>query len=86
MNNAHQVAVRLPQDLYLKIEAESRKSGEKVAAIVRKKLIESAQNEAEKARAFTLEKRLEAMEEAIQNQLKIVTKIDRALSALGGGR
>jgi len=86
MNKAHQIAVRLPQDLYLRIEMESRKSGEKVAAIVRKKIIESLQNDAEKARGFALEKRLDVMEEALQNQLKIVARIDKALSTLGGGR
>jgi hypothetical protein len=86
MNKAHQIAVRLPQDLYLKIEMESRKSGEKLATIARKRLVESLQNDAEKARVYALEKRLESMEEALQNQLKIVSRIDKALSTLGGGR
>lgn len=86
MNKRCQIGLSLPEDLYLKFEMESRKSGEKIATIARKKLIESLQNDAEKSRVFALEKRLESMEDALQNQLKIVSRIDKALSTLGGGR
>ena len=86
MSKKCMICLRLPEDLYLKIESESRKQGKKLAEIAREKVIKSIQKDVENDREVVLEKRLEALENAVQIQLKLISRMDNAMAVLVGAK